>query len=168
MKEHHLNVCMKPFCWTCISQWLKFHFLKFLLPKHKVLIYSVSVYYCLPLCKVWWSKANDPQKVTSSNLELFLSKAQKQLSTWKLRLFSYQMFHNVSRSSWSTDCEEENSKPQLGKLWGFRASVGTDQAKFEKILISRVILLGYLRFLVSNIRCEAKKSKPLREERPID
>ena len=45
--------------------------------------------------------------------------------------------------------------------------MGTNQAKIEKISISREILLGSLRSLVSTIRFEANKSKRRREERPI-
>ena len=45
--------------------------------------------------------------------------------------------------------------------------MGTDKAKFEKISISRAIRLGFLRSLVSAIRCEANKSNMRREERPI-
>ena len=49
----------------------------------------------------------------------------------------------------------------------FRTNVGTNQAKIEKILISRVILLEFLPSLVSAIQCEANKSIWRREERPI-
>ena len=49
-------------------------------------------------------------------------------------------------------------------LWDQR---GTNQAKIEKILISRAIWLGFLRSLVSTIRCEANKSNVLSEERII-
>ena len=49
----------------------------------------------------------------------------------------------------------------------FGTNVGTDQAKFEKISISRAIWLGFLRSLVSAIRCEANESNRRREERPI-
>ena len=50
----------------------------------------------LSLCKVWWTKANHLQKATlatSSNLDLFRSKAQKQRSTRKLRFSFDQVFH---------------------------------------------------------------------------
>ena len=59
------------------------------------------------------SKANHRRKATSLNLDLFLSKAQKQHSIRKLRFSSDQMFINVNRSSWSTDCAAENSKPRV-------------------------------------------------------
>ena len=49
----------------------------------------------------------------------------------------------------------------------FGTNVRTNQAKIEKISISRAILLGFLRSLVSAIRCEANKSNLLREERVI-
>ena len=43
----------------------------------------------------------------------------------------------------------------------------TNQAKIEKISISRANQLGFLHFLVSTIRCEANKSNLWCEERPI-
>ena len=46
----------------------------------------------------------------------------------------------------------------------FGTNVGTNQAKIEKISISRAIWLGFLRSLVSTIKCEANKSNLLREE----
>ena len=49
----------------------------------------------------------------------------------------------------------------------FGADMGTNQAKIEKISISRAILLGFLRYLVSAMRFEANKSNRWREERPI-
>ena len=49
----------------------------------------------------------------------------------------------------------------------FGTNVGTNQAKIEKILISRAIQLGFLRSLVSAIRSEANKSNRRREERPV-
>ena len=49
----------------------------------------------------------------------------------------------------------------------FGTNVGTNQAKIEKISISRAILLEFLRSLVSAIRCEANKINRRREERPI-
>ena len=49
----------------------------------------------------------------------------------------------------------------------FGTNVGTNQAKIEKISISRAIQLGFLRSLVSAIRCEANKINRRREERPI-
>ena len=46
-------------------------------------------------------------------------------------------------------------------------NVGTNHAKIEKMsMISRAIQLGFLRFPVSAIRCEANKNNR-REERPI-
>ena len=79
---------------------VNFHFPMFkilfpyiLLPKPKVSIYSVSVYYCLPLCKIWWTKANHQQNATSSNSNLFLSKVQKQDSIWKMQCSFNQLFH---------------------------------------------------------------------------
>ena len=59
----------------------------------------------------------------------------------------------------------------LWKTWNlevcFRTCVGTDQAKFEKNLISRQIWLGFLHSLVSAVRCEANKSNWQRNERPF-
>ena len=49
----------------------------------------------------------------------------------------------------------------------FGTNVGTNQAKIEKISISRAIWLEFLRSLVSAIRCEANKINQRREERPI-
>ena len=49
----------------------------------------------------------------------------------------------------------------------FGTDVGTNQAKIEKISISRAIRLEFLRSLVSAIRCEANKINRRREERPI-
>ena len=49
----------------------------------------------------------------------------------------------------------------------FGTNVGTNQAKIEKISISRAIRLEFLRSLVSAIRCEANKINRRREERPI-
>ena len=51
----------------------------------------------------------------------------------------------------------------------FGTNVGTNQAKIdsEKISISRAIQLGFLRSLVSTIRCEAYKINRRREERLI-
>ena len=49
----------------------------------------------------------------------------------------------------------------------FGTSMGTNQAKIEKISISRAIWLEFLRSLVSAIRCEANKINLLRVERPI-
>ena len=46
-------------------------------------------------------------------------------------------------------------------------NVGTNQAKIEKISISRAIWLEFLRSLVRAIRCEANKINLLHEERPI-
>ena len=49
----------------------------------------------------------------------------------------------------------------------FGTNVGTNQAKIEKISISRAIRLEFLRSLVSAIRYEANKINRRREERPI-
>ena len=49
----------------------------------------------------------------------------------------------------------------------FGTNMGTNQAKIEKISISRAIRLEFLRSLVSDIRCEANKINRQREERPI-
>ena len=49
----------------------------------------------------------------------------------------------------------------------FGTNLGTNQAKIEKISISRAIGLEFLRFLVSAIRCEANKINWRRVERPI-
>ena len=50
----------------------------------------------------------------------------------------------------------------------FRTNVGTNQAKIEKISISRAILpLGFLRSLVSAIQCKANKINGRHEERPF-
>ena len=122
MKECRLYMYMKPFrpaeWWTFISQWLKFHFQMFLPPNLKVSIYSLSAYLCIPLCKVWWSKANNWRKATSSILTCFwaLSKVQKQDPQEKLGncdFISIKSFITVSWSSESTDCAAENSKPQV-------------------------------------------------------
>ena len=170
MKECHLCMYLKPFrsakWWTFISHWSNFHFPIFLLPKSKCLIYSVSVYLCFPLCKVWWSKANYRRKAMSSNLNLFLSKAQKHHSTGNCDFLSSNSFINVVRSSWSTNCAAESSKP-LVMLSSLGPTLGTKKAKFEKISIFRAIQLWFLRSLVSTIWCEANKSNLRREERPI-
>ena len=59
----------------------------------------------------------------------------------------------------------------LWKTWNlevcFRTCVGTDQAKFEKNLISRQIWLGFKHSLVSAVLCEANKSNWQRNERPF-
>ena len=49
----------------------------------------------------------------------------------------------------------------------FGTNVGTNQAKIEKISISLAIWLGFLRSLVSAIRCEANKINRQLEESPI-
>ena len=49
----------------------------------------------------------------------------------------------------------------------FGTNVGTNQAKFEKISISRAILHGFLRSLVSAIQYVANNINLQREERPI-
>ena len=49
----------------------------------------------------------------------------------------------------------------------FGTNVGTNQAKIEKISISRAILFEFLRSLVSTIWFEANEINRLREERPI-
>ena len=49
----------------------------------------------------------------------------------------------------------------------FGTKVGTNQAKIEKISISRAILLEFLHSPVSTIRCEANKINRQREVRPI-
>ena len=49
----------------------------------------------------------------------------------------------------------------------FETNVGTNQAKIEKILISRAIWLGFLRSILSTIQCEANKINWRREEGPI-
>ena len=49
----------------------------------------------------------------------------------------------------------------------FGTNMGTNQAKIEKISISRAIRLEFLRSLVSPIRCEANKINRRRVERPI-
>ena len=133
------------------------------LPKPKVSINSVSVYWCSPLCKVWWSKANDHGKVT----DLFLSKAQKQDST--------RFFHKEFGFLWSNVSkmliDHHHEQIVLLKVWNFDlclgTNAGTNQAKIEKISISLAIRLGILRSLVSATRCEANKSNLLpRKERP--
>ena len=56
----------------------------------------------------------------------------------------------------------------LGPCFKFiLTNVGTDQAKIEKILISREIRLGFLLSLVNAIQCEANKSNLRRAERPV-
>ena len=69
---------------------------------------------------------------------------------------------NINRSSRSKHCAAKRSNLELCS-W---TNVGTDKAKFEKISISRAILLGFLRFLVRAIRCKANKGNRWREERP--
>ena len=49
----------------------------------------------------------------------------------------------------------------------FGTNVGTNQAKIEKISISRAIRFGFLRSPVSAIRCEANKNNRRRVDRPI-
>ena len=49
----------------------------------------------------------------------------------------------------------------------FGTNMGTNQAKIEKISTSRAIRFGFLRSLVSTIRCEANKINWRREEIPI-
>ena len=49
----------------------------------------------------------------------------------------------------------------------FGTNVGTNQAKIEKISISRVIGLEFVRSLVSATRYEANKVHRRREERPM-
>ena len=49
----------------------------------------------------------------------------------------------------------------------FRTNVWINRAKIEKILISRAMLLGFLRSLLSAMRCEANKINRWREEGPI-
>ena len=49
----------------------------------------------------------------------------------------------------------------------FETNVGTNQAKIDKISISRAIRLGFLRSILSTIKCEANKINWLREEGPI-
>ena len=49
----------------------------------------------------------------------------------------------------------------------FGTNVGTNQAKNEKMSISRAIQLRFLCSLVSTIRCKANKINQQREERPI-
>ena len=75
------------------------------------------------------------------------------------------MFPNVYRSSWSTDCAAENSRPRV-VFWNQR---GDQPSKIpvEKFSISRATVLGFLRFLVSAIWCEANKSNRRRKERPM-
>ena len=76
---------------------------------------------------------------------------------------STKCFINVNRSSGSTDCAAENSKLELC----IGTNVGTNQAKIEKMSISRAIWLEFLRSLVRAIRCEANKINLLLVERPI-
>ena len=79
-------------------------------------------------------------------------------------IFLYtKCFINVNRSSWSTDCAAQNSKPRVL----LRDQHGDQPSKIEKISISRAIRLEFLRSLVSAIRCEANKINRRREERPI-
>ena len=107
-------------------------------------------------------KANNRRKATSSNFYLFLSKAQKQDSTWKLRFSFGQIIHNVNRSSCSTDCAAEDSKPRVM----LQDQLGDHPlaSKIEKISISRAIRLRFLRSPVSAIQCKAIKSNRRREE----
>ena len=78
---------------------------------------------------------------------------------------STKYFINVNRSSCSKDCATENPKPRDM----LRDQPGDQPSKNWEIpgSISRAIRLGFLRSLVSPIRCEANKSFRRREERPI-
>ena len=49
----------------------------------------------------------------------------------------------------------------------FGTNVGTNQAKIEKLSISRAIRIGFLCSLISAIRCEANKNNRRRVERLI-
>ena len=91
-------------------------------------IYSVSVCYCSHLCKVYWSAVNNWRKALFSNLDLFLSQAQKQHSTGKLQFLSTKLFMHVHQSLRATDCWAENLKP-----WVFlRNNVGTTRKNLRK------------------------------------
>ena len=72
-------------------------------------------------------------------------------------------FINVNLSSWSTVVSLKTLNLELC----FRTNVGTNQATIEKILISRAILLNFLRSLVRVIRFEASRINWRREEWPF-
>ena len=129
-KDCYLYMFMNPFrsaeWWTCIFQWSKFHFPIFLLSKPRVwvsihLFQYTNVYLCAKVRHLWWSKANDWRKATSSNMDLFLSKAQKQHSTRKLQFSFDQMFHKrLSIIMINRLCREklETSSYASGIRWG--------------------------------------------------
>ena len=71
-------------------------------------IYSVSVCYCSHLCKVYWSAVNNWRKALFSNLDLFLSQAQKQHSTGKLQFLWTKLFMHVHQSLRANDFAPEN------------------------------------------------------------
>ena len=125
---------LKPFCsaewWTCIFQWSKFHFPIFQLPKPNELIYSDSVYQCLPLCKVWWSKEEYWPLSTSSNLDLILSKVQKQYSSKKLWFSFYRMFHKCRAVLHLAQMKYRNLGPERCKQIAIFFQ-GTSHQKFQ-------------------------------------
>ena len=123
------------------------------------MLYKVS-----PLCQVWWSKANDQRKSMSSNLDLFLSKEQKQDSRRKLQFF---FLPNVSKMFIDHRDQQIVCRKARNFELCFGTNAGTNQAKIEKIWISPAIWLWILRSLASATRCEANKNIQLREERPI-
>ena len=118
-------------------------------PKCRFILFQYTdVHLCAQLSKVWLSKANNRRKATSSNFDLFLSKAQKQHSTRKLHFSFDQMFYKSSRS---TDCAAKNLKTRVhcyatGSTWGLT------KRNLKKISIFRAIRLCFLRSLVSAIR----------------
>ena len=110
--------------------------------------------------------ANDWRNATSSNLDLFLSKAQKQDSTRKLRFYFDQMFHksySIIRINRLCCGKLKTSSYSSGPTWG------PTKQNWENLWgsFSRVIQLGFLRSLVSSLRCEANQINWWREERPI-
>ena len=100
--------------------------------------------------------ANDWRNATSSNLDLFLSKAQKQDSTRKLRFYFDQMFHksySIIRINRLCCGKLKTSSYSSGPTWG------PTKQNWENLWgsFSRVIQLGFLRSLVSSLRCEANQ-----------
>ena len=95
VKECYIFMSVKQLCsakwWTFISQRSKFHFPIFLLSKRKVLIYSVSVYHCLPLCKVWWTKANNKKRPQSQTC--FWARRRNKIPHGICEFFLDQLFH---------------------------------------------------------------------------
>ena len=105
----------------------------------------------------------DRRWATSSNLDLFLSKVQKQDST-RNEIF---LRPNVSKLLIDHHDQQIVLRKARNFEFCFGTNAGTNKAKIEEISISLAILLGILRSLVSATWCGANKSNQRREERPI-